>query len=765
MQRLFVLLLLLAGCFISKAQKISVEHLESLLRKRNTLEVSQYLSDFDWEYIGSEAGSSDYEETDTWYQAGNEFTNYLQAKLVLYTYLDTLEMMLCAFYDQETLISFVNEIDYLGYEKYNQDTLNGVEINFYKGRDFYIKLRNGMNQPDEDGDHLHILGIIRRRGYYDPNFGAKKEYFEDGTLWKSYFLVDGKLNGRMEVYSEFGKLESIDHYKHNNKTGKSTYYYYGDNGKGSLIAKLIGDYINDQKEGIWKFIYLGDDEYRTLYFNTYSNGKKNGLFQKAEGDSLILGSYKSGNLHGEYQIYFDRNKFHLGGIINTDTTQLELLTKGNFSEGRRSGYWWVNDFSSISVGQYFNGKKTGEWNYYYLEEKSDVGEELPFSNKLFLTENYTNGRLNGDRKQYWKEVKIYYPCSEEEWLLAELEMCYNSSIERMLEISSYKGGKLHGYYELKDDKENILLKGYYLNGVKDGGWLEVDYLDSSRFFHRIESKGFYDRGLKTGEWTEQETIRVDDDNGVTITCNGQYINNEKNGIWECYDLQGSHVQTLSYKEDLLDGECTLWYDEGIPMEISLFTTGELREYMKYKPENSDQPFEKYSISEKEISNLTYVKVTNSDGGYTIQEHLLNKADMSIYTEDLEDTFVIFVDNPWQNGEGTKHGVYELYDNADNLLESGKYFMGDKVDYWVTYFHHQKIRVEVEYKFDKPLKETYYDIESEKPYSGTFTYTDQEANTRESRSIKKGVRDGKTKIYNLKTEKLIKKEDYKEGVLQ
>jgi hypothetical protein len=51
------------------------------------------------------------------------------------------------------------------------------------------------------------------------------------------------------------------------------------------------------------------------------------------------------------------------------------------------------------------------------------------------------------------------------------------------------------------------------------------------------------------------------------------------------------------------------------------------------------------------------------------------------------------------------------------------------------------------------------------YSGEFVYTDIEKSIKETRKIKNGLRNGKTIFEDLKTNKTINKEKYKDGVLE
>jgi antitoxin component YwqK of YwqJK toxin-antitoxin module len=765
MQKLFLLFLLLTIGSISSAQKLSIDELENLVNKNSTEEISRYFLGKNWLYDGTENGDSEYEKTVTWYFGEDGLFEDTRALVVLYTFIGSPEMIVYGVYDEAVFNTLREEVKDSDYERYDKDSVAGSKKDYYENLNFYVHLSESIieYEDSEDEEILYDVRVKKRGGHYDPRSGAKKEYYEDGTLKQSYHVVDGEFDGLREFYTESGKLEISVNYENDLENGKFTHYFYDDNGEGELVAKEAGSYYQGHKDGIWNFVYLGDNEYRILQSHTYVDGIKDGDFQEAQGDSLVLGTYKMGDLDGKYRVYLDIERYIAGGILETDTTQLLLLISGNYSVGKRSGRWWVFNYTFVSEGDYFNGKKTGEWNYHYVEEENDEGEVLPFSNQLFLTENYSNDRLNGVRKRYWYEYEEIYPCSEKEKELAESDTCYRTVYEQVFETSYYRSDERNGLYELTDDDDNIILKGYYVNGVKDGGWIEVESLDDNGTY-QIESEGFYNRGLKEGDWTE--TLTIYDENSATVTCTGKYDNNVKHGRWDCFDYEKTHILTANYQSGELEGESTFWYDKETPERVLVFDQGKLNSLTEYNRENIEQSYIQYHIDKLTSSLIEYTKTSKVEGALNSQQYtMINDFNKEVF-ENSHGTFTdLNLANYWHGDKGFANGSFKKYNELDMLIESGKRKKEKKIGTWITYFYDQNIRIEVEYEFNKPSEEKYIEIESGKPFSGTLTSTDQEANTRETRSIKKGVRDGKTRVYSLVTDKLIKKEDYKEGVLQ
>lgn len=77
----------------------------------------------------------------------------------------------------------------------------------------------------------------------------------------------------------------------------------------------------------------------------------------------------------------------------------------------------------------------------------------------------------------WAVHEKKHPCAEVEKESTKSDSCFTAFYVKILETSNYRGGELDGLYELKDKSVNIVLKGYYINGIKDGGWVEGEFED------------------------------------------------------------------------------------------------------------------------------------------------------------------------------------------------------------------------------------------------------------------------------------------------
>lgn len=770
MRKYYLFSVLLTISFWGYTQKLSIDNLESLLLKSNFNAVNRYLSGPKWEYGNSEDGDTENEREHYWEYNKSFRSTEPDAYLILYTYDITPEMVGLITSEKNIYDKLESDIHDSNYEKYDRKYENKIRIDYYQNSKYNLRLIKDENKSDDfnEIETKYIIDIRKRGGFYDHNNGAKKIYYADGTLKQTYHIVDGELNGLREFYYPNGKLEISVEYKDDLPHGSFAEYFYGerDELKNKLLFKKTGQYDNDEKDGVWEMIYLFDDNYKTIQFHTYEKGIKSGPFQEVQRDSLVIGNYKMDKLDGQYKIYDYPKKTAKGNSKEIDTTSLKLLTKGNYSNGNKSGHWWIDNIYFVEEGDYFNDKKTGQWSFSFTKEMNTAEEEFPFAGELAQTENFKNGRLNGLTTQYWFVGQEERPCTEAERQSGESEPCYKIDYKKGLETSNYKHGKLNGLYELKDKNGKIVRKGYYVNGFKDGGWIEGEF-EEDTLIYKIETKGFYNRGIKEGDWTETETIWFDSqDEPLVVTSKGQYINDDKNGEWKRYDDTGFHFETVNYKNNKLDGESISWNND-LFKEVQVYNEGALVELSKYKIDNPEELRFKYEIIEDTYAYKNYVKYSYFENGYTTQEFSIEKDKLDYDVEVRKGTFLSApIANPLHNTKGFKNGLFKKYDKDGKLIKSGEYFKENKKGTWIEFFHEQNVQLEVEYKNNKPFSvEEYIEINSNKPFSGKFVYIDSEKSLKEIRRVKKGYRHGRTKIYNLKTDKLIKRERYRTGVLR
>jgi antitoxin component YwqK of YwqJK toxin-antitoxin module len=577
-------------------------------------------------------------------------------------------------------------------------------------------------------------GILKKSGNYLNGLenGIFIEYDPYGAKEAEYVMTAGKKNGLVKVYEE-AKLSHTTTFKNDFKNGQYTEYYYNDE-SGELYLKLIGEFLNEEKNGNWKMIYIEKEKERLLKYENYINGLKNGKFQEVNGDSLIIGHYKNDQLDGDYKVYLDLKRMIAGGVIETDVNKLLIESEGTYRAGSKSGYWKNYDLSGTleSEGGYSNGEKTGEWNYYIIKWLDESGKTMPYSGQLQRVQNYTNGKLNGKSTRYSYFDEEEYPCSEEDKKKNSEENCKKFVYKKFLETSYYKNDKLNGLFELKDSVNQVIARGNFKDDLKDGEWV-----------HRYSIK---------------------DENAETnfIYQKGNYVNDKREGKWIQYYKENAITDTFNYKNGDLHGEYISWNMSNKPYEIKLFSFGKLKELTVYDSQK-EKPIRKYEIYDENYQNFRCLKTDYSESLKVSQEYWVNE-DEEIDHDIFDIYFTLLSGNSSSESKVYKDGEFKMFNSKDQPLITGKNLKEEQIGLWTYYYYDQNVKIESNYSQNKKIDEKYFDLQGAL-FSGEFIYIDQANNTREERKIKDGLRNGKTSYIDMKTNKNIKKENYKDGELK
>lgn len=384
---------------------------------------------------------------------------------------------------------------------------NGIENGLFKEYDEYgdIEYEYNMSNGELSGSFktYYTNEKISKSGFNlkGKEHGNIIEYDEYGVKVAEYEMANGKKNGILKIYED-GEISVSSNWIDDIENGQHIEYYYNEE-TGKLHLKEISEYLNDQKNGIFKLILLYDSKERLLTFSNYKRDKKHGAFQEIEGDSIIIGSYINDKLEGAYKIFLDVNRILIGGIIETDTSMLTLLTEGSYRDGVKIGYWKYYDFTSSlrNEGEYTNGLKTGEWKSYHTTWADDKGGGLPYSKELYLVENYSNDKLNGKSTRYSYLEEKKFPCSELSDDGNPLDTCTQTSYHKIFETSFYKDDVLHGPYELRDSANTIVSKGLFKDNLKEEEWVhrykQNDINNDVFYFYQ---KGNYIKDTREGKW-------------------------------------------------------------------------------------------------------------------------------------------------------------------------------------------------------------------------------------------------------------------------
>ncbi|MCZ2129100.1 MAG: hypothetical protein LC109_02420 [Bacteroidia bacterium] len=618
--------------------------------------------------------------------------------------------------------------------------VNGIENGLFKEYDENgnLEAEYSMSNGEFNGSlkTYYSNGKLKKSGSYlkGKEHGNFFEYDEYGTKDAEYVMANGMKNGVLKIYED-GKIDASTTFKDDSKNGQRIEYYYNDE-TGKLQLKQIVEYLNDEKNGTSKLFFIEDDNTeRLLKFENYTKDIKNGSFQDVKGDSLIVGSYKNDELHGEYKIYRDFVKTLIGGVIRTDISKLTLTNEGSYFEGLESGYWKNYDLTGTlrNEGRFSNGKETGEWKYYYTNWTDGKGNSEPYSKQLFLVQNYSNGELDGKSTRYSYLNEEEYPCSEIDENKNPLDTCKRYVYQKVFETAFYKNDKLNGPFELRDSINGVIAKGNFKDDLKDGEWL-----------HRYSDKDVND-----------ETY--------FIYQKGNYTKDKRDGKWVKYYTEGKIAETFNYRNDELHGEYIAWNNQNKPREKKQFNYGKLTELITYDSLGVN-PQNKYEIYDEKYNSYKCRRTEYLESGYAVQEYWLKK-DKEIDPHWFELTFLFAIDKKLSDGTtGYKDGEFKLFNSNNQPIVTGKYYKEDRIGLWTFYFYDQNVKIESNLSQDKRTDEKYFTLNGDL-FSGEFIYNDEANGIIEERKIKDGLRNGKTIYIDTKTKKTIKKESYKNGELK
>jgi hypothetical protein len=276
-----------------------------------------------------------------------------------------------------------------------------------------------------------------------------------------------------------------------------------------------GEVMDNQRTGLWTTadadfeIVTSRDHYRWgRVIKTVKNlmvSARNAII------SIDVASSRDG-----YEIICDKNR-HRGYRLACDIT--ELCCTLNSSQGVEECKQYHNKIA-IAKGKRSKGKRTGVWVYYYWDRK------------IHRTIEYKNGVRDGKSVTYGPDGAVLVHgryrnnIREGEWVYSR--NTFWSEIERI----SYRGGKRNGWYEMVYDANNrIKTEGMYIEGKKEGPWIEWEFFYNPPAMWRVEyyndrrcGRGYrygYDQttlqrfgwfagGQESGKWIECDSNVVAD---------------------------------------------------------------------------------------------------------------------------------------------------------------------------------------------------------------------------------------------------------------
>jgi antitoxin component YwqK of YwqJK toxin-antitoxin module len=212
-----------------------------------------------------------------------------------------------------------------------------------------------------------------------------------------------------------------------------------------------------KKHGLWKGIY--EESKRPRYEGTFDHGKETGMFK-----------------------FFD------------DTKAGTVIATREFNPKDNSCYtiFYNQNKHKVSEGKLVNRQFEGEWKYYH--------EDLP---SVMTSEQYTNGKLNGVRKVFYKGGAIAEETTYKNGLRNGL---YKSYAENgiVLEESNFKNDQNDGPALYRNVANEVTSQGIYKDGKKVGIW---KMLEKGKM--KSVNMNFQNKNFKKPKMPKQSDVKVE----------------------------------------------------------------------------------------------------------------------------------------------------------------------------------------------------------------------------------------------------------------
>ena len=268
-----------------------------------------------------------------------------------------------------------------------------------------------------------------------------------------------------------------------------------------------------------------------IFFSSSSNEARWIYSEDSNQNQVLLVSYESSsNEPGKKFSTYHR-------MVYNEDGQIDTIEK--YDSGRLIYLWDEVDFSNADgynksyyrngnieyEGIMIDGKKNGVWNNYSRD------------GHILTSRTFINGQPNG----YWidynhnEDIDNILCNGLKFWDGKMMEFHSNGNKTRDMYISD---GRLDGvftvYYYQKENSDKINIKGAYSKGMKDGKWIWYSQKGKTTKYET------YANGIKDGKW-------VSFYNGTDIIkFNGEYVNDQRVGLWEWFDEESNLVKSIQY---------------------------------------------------------------------------------------------------------------------------------------------------------------------------------------------------------------------------
>jgi antitoxin component YwqK of YwqJK toxin-antitoxin module len=200
------------------------------------------------------------------------------------------------------------------------------------------------------------------------------------------------------------------------------------------------------------------------------------------------------------------------------------------AKGLRHGYWkgTYEDTKNIRFeGNFNHGKETGTFSYYANSEKKVV-----MATRVFDANDNAYTVFFNEKGLKVSEGNVKNKLRQGVWTF------YHNNSTSVMSTENYVNGKLEGNKIVYFPDGKVAEEVAYKNGLKNG---------TSKIYSKagtLKEESVYVDGLMQGPY------KVYDDNGSVII-NGQYKKDKKNGFWKYYN--GNNVLIKTVNTDTING--------------------------------------------------------------------------------------------------------------------------------------------------------------------------------------------------------------------
>ena len=426
----------------------------------------------------------------------------------------------------------------------------GGDIRFKHNSGIYYALRNIYGGP---GPMRYLSGkgkIVN--GKFD---GLQFSYLADGTITVETDYDAGIVQYKKERNSA-GTITLEEHYSQGKLHGFRTEKYQGLFLKGEFAHGIkVGEHLERSDFGYYKEVQ------RVCYVDGKMHGPLVAFdIRCGEGMPNIEANYRDGKRHGMTRVY----------LVDVEKLERELVEEKEF----------VDDMLNGRYARFERGKKTCEC--FYLMAKQHGPERLYDDGRLICETTYKMGTKHG-RIIKWDYVDGKSRCimdaayvngfrqgrfvsrpadktiTRTYWTDGMKELLHGpskveSTFSKAAVFGSYKMGKRHGRFVVRDAGGSIKYELNYKDGELHGRCISFDLSDPSIF--AIEAVGTFKEGVPIGR---HRLFRK----GLLFESIGHDEQGRLHGFSYYYTAEGRLFQQLHFKHGVLEGRQELHSVDGV----------------------------------------------------------------------------------------------------------------------------------------------------------------------------------------------------------